>query len=106
MLPGVRAGKRGRRAPSGAKAAAPAGLALLAGAAGMAFKNRDKLLGLLPGRSAQHEEGPPAPPVVEPDAAEHVPEPAAPAAPPPPAAGVDAAPADVPPSSPPHSTPP
>jgi hypothetical protein len=109
MLPGVGAGKRRGRGRRGAGATAPAGLALLAGAGGMAFKNRDKLIGLLRGRSTQ-DEGAPAPPVVQPGAVEHVPEAAAPDTPPAPAAGLDVADApaanNLPRSDPPSSTPP
>jgi hypothetical protein len=107
MLPGAGARKRGRRAPRGAKATAPAGLALLAGAAGMALKNRNKLTGLLPGRSRQ-EQSPPTPPAVETAPVERVPESPTPHAPPPPAARPDAADAPAhsgrPPSPPPGNT--
>jgi hypothetical protein len=107
MVPGAGARKHGARSPRGAKATAPAGLALLAGAAGMAFKNRDKVMGLLPGRSREEDSAPP-PPAVEPATVEHLPESAAPDAPGPPATGVDVAgtppPEDIPPPAPPPST--
>ncbi len=49
MMPGAATAK-GRRASGGGRGKKGAGLALLAGAAGLAMKNRGKLSSMLPGR--------------------------------------------------------
>ena len=64
-IPGLAAGKTAKKGASSARK--PAGMAMLAGAAGLAFKNRDKLGGLL-GRkkSDQHADHVVAPVAADP----------------------------------------
>jgi hypothetical protein len=70
LLPGSKA--KPRRGGSGGRGKGKAGFALLAGAAGLAFKNRDKLTSLLGRKHAQED-------VVELSATTAAPEPTGPA---------------------------
>lgn len=63
MLPGSVLGKAAKGSPAGGGKGRKAGFALLAGAAGLALKNRDKM----PGRRKTEEPAVAVPPPVTPD---------------------------------------